>query len=139
MVLRCASISDSLIEVGDWQFLMFDSSPSLVFYPVGMLCLVILHNFQFPQFSISTIVNFAQFSISTMFSFGRNFSLVLISGRMSQLQQPGGGRCVETLNDDRNDLCSGLCMNGKYGELSKFCIMVMLDKLAKLVHTKNII
>ena len=54
---------------------------------------------------------------------------------MSQLQQPGGGRYVEKLNDDRNDLCSGLCMNGKYGHLN----IIMLDKLAKLVHTKNII
>ena len=44
---RCASISctdhrisltDSLIETGDWQFCMFDSSRTtpLVFYPVGI-------------------------------------------------------------------------------------------------------
>ena len=54
-------VSDGLIlsntETGDWQFHMFDIS--LVFYPVGMVCLVTMvfpvslvsvHNLPFAQF-----------------------------------------------------------------------------------------
>ena len=59
-IFRCAStcctdgldsLTDSLIETGDCQFLMFDSSPttSLVFYPMGMICLVSLVTLVSPE------------------------------------------------------------------------------------------
>ena len=81
-IFRCASISctddrhrltDSLIETGDWQICMFDSSRTnpLVFYRVGI--------FVWSVWSFCVICNILKLSAFCIASLGRIFSLVNFS------------------------------------------------------------
>ena len=82
VIFRCASISctgdrqfvnDGLIETGDWQFCMFDSSRTthLVFYWVGI--------FVWSVWSFCVICNILKLSAFCIASLGRIFSLVNFS------------------------------------------------------------
>ena len=118
-IFRCAStcctdgldsLTDSLIETGDCQFLMFDSSPttSLVFFPMGMICLVSLVTLvslviQVSHISLVSPVSLATlcmvynlpFCIFTQRIFGRIFSPVCSSNIFNFQFERGQGKSWE--------------------------------------------